>query len=66
MDRDIASETQAYQVILEGRRAHPHDTALANELVQAKTALDIAWLQHTSNTSPTGRAPALSSSVAAN
>jgi hypothetical protein len=47
MTRDIATETAAYQALLEGHRAHPDDEALFQHLVQAKAALEVAWLRHT-------------------
>jgi hypothetical protein len=54
MTRDIATETEAYQALLEGRRAHPGDEAMSRYLAQAKAALEVAWLGHTgSATRPT-------------
>jgi hypothetical protein len=50
MIRDIATETQAYQAILEGHRAHPDDQAIADSLTKAKAAVAVAWLLHTSTT----------------
>jgi hypothetical protein len=47
MTRDIATETVAYQALLEGHRAHPEDVAIARELATAKEALEVAWLEHT-------------------
>jgi hypothetical protein len=45
---EIARETEAYQALLEGRRAHPHDEALTRDLALAKAALDSAWLRRLS------------------
>jgi hypothetical protein len=49
MIRNIATETQVYQAVLEGHRAHPEDRALAESLVRAKAAIDAAWLEHRSS-----------------
>jgi hypothetical protein len=44
-DFDLALETQAYQVLLEGHRADPDDELLYQDMLKAKAAMEIAWLQ---------------------
>lgn len=53
MTTDIALETQAYQALLEGCRAHPEDRALADSLAKAKAALEAAWIHHSVDASAT-------------
>ena len=45
MDFDLALETQAYQVLLEGHRAQPDDELLYQDMLKAKAAMEVAWLQ---------------------
>jgi hypothetical protein len=42
---NLATETQAYQVLLEGHRADPDNEDLYTDLQKAKAAMEIAWLQ---------------------
>jgi hypothetical protein len=42
---NLATETQAYQALLEGHRADPDNEDLYTDLVKAKAAMEIAWLQ---------------------
>jgi hypothetical protein len=44
-DHDLAIETQAYQVFLEGHRAHPDDEDLYEDMLKAKAAMEVAWLK---------------------
>jgi hypothetical protein len=44
-DDNLAIETQAYQVLLEGHRADPDDNDLYEDMLKAKAAMEIAWLQ---------------------
>lgn len=44
MTPDLAAETQAFQTLLEGHRAHPEDEDLYRDMLKAKAALEIAWL----------------------
>jgi len=44
MYSDLAVETEAYQVLLEGHRAHPENDELQEDLRKAKAAMEIAWL----------------------
>jgi hypothetical protein len=44
-DFDLALETQAYQVLLEGHRAAPDDELIYQDMLKAKAAMEIAWLQ---------------------
>jgi hypothetical protein len=44
-DFDLALETQAYQVLLEGHRAAPDDELIYQDMVKAKATMEIAWLQ---------------------
>jgi hypothetical protein len=45
--RDVASETEAYQALLEGHRARPDDQELYLDMLKAKAAMEIAWLNAT-------------------
>jgi hypothetical protein len=42
---NVATETQAYQALLEGHRADPDNEDLYTDLQKAKAAMEIAWLQ---------------------
>ena len=42
---NLATETQAYQALLEGHRADPDNEDLYTDLQKAKAAMEIAWLQ---------------------
>ena len=44
-DFDLALETQAYQALLEGHRAAPDDELIYQDMLKAKAAMEIAWLQ---------------------
>jgi hypothetical protein len=44
-DFDLALETQAYQVLLEGHRAAPDDELIYQDMLKAKAAMEVAWLQ---------------------
>jgi hypothetical protein len=44
-DLDLALETQAYQTLLEGHRAAPDDELIYQDMLKAKAAMEIAWLQ---------------------
>ena len=44
-DFDLALETQAYQTLLEGHRAVPDDELIYQDMLKAKAAMEIAWLQ---------------------
>jgi hypothetical protein len=44
-DHDLAIETQAYQVFLEGHRADPHNEDLYQDMLKAKAAMEVAWLK---------------------
>lgn len=43
----INADSEAYQALLEGHRAHPDDENIWEQLVQAKRRLEISWLEHT-------------------
>jgi hypothetical protein len=47
MDRDLASETQAYQALLEGHRARPDDEELYRDMLRARAAMEVASLDAT-------------------
>ena len=42
---NVATETQAYQALLEGHRADPDNEDLYADLLKARAAMEIAWLQ---------------------
>jgi hypothetical protein len=42
---NVATETQAYQALLEGHRADPDNEDLYTDLQKARAAMEIAWLQ---------------------
>jgi hypothetical protein len=44
-DFNLALETQAYQVLLEGHRAAPDDELIFEDMLKAKATMEIAWLQ---------------------
>jgi hypothetical protein len=47
MFRDLSSETEAYQALLEGHRAYPDDDDLYRHMLKAKAAMEVAWLNAT-------------------
>jgi len=47
MHHDLHLETQAYQALLEGHRAYPDDEHIHEDMLKAKAAMEIAWLQAT-------------------
>jgi predicted transcriptional regulator len=42
----LADQTEAYQALLEGHRAHPDDDEIAEDLRRARAAMEVAWLEH--------------------
>jgi hypothetical protein len=44
-DHELAIETQAYQVFLEGHRADPDNEDLYQDMLKAKAAMEVAWLK---------------------
>jgi hypothetical protein len=44
-DHELAIETQAYQVFLEGHRADPDNEHLYEDMLKAKAAMEVAWLK---------------------
>lgn len=38
--------SEAYQAYLEGHRAYPDDDELYEDLLRARKALEVAWLDH--------------------
>jgi hypothetical protein len=42
----LAVQTEAYQVYLEGVRAHPDDELLAADLARAEHELGLTWLKY--------------------
>ena len=42
---NLATETKAYQTLLEGHRADPDNEDLYTDLQKAKAAMEIAWLR---------------------
>jgi hypothetical protein len=44
-DDNLQTETQAYQTLLEGHRADPDDELLYQDMLKAKAAMEVAWLQ---------------------
>jgi hypothetical protein len=42
---NLAAETQAYQTLLEGHRMDPENEDLYVDLLKAKAAMEVAWLQ---------------------
>lgn len=53
-DFDLALETQAYQTLLEGHRAVPDDELIYQDMLKAKAAMEIAWLQASARCRPNG------------
>ena len=47
MNRELASETEAYQALLEGHRACPDDEELYLDMLKARAAMEVAWLSAT-------------------
>ena len=41
----LALETQAYQVLLEGHRMDPDNEELYEDMLKARTAMEVAWLE---------------------
>jgi hypothetical protein len=54
MDQELAAHTQAYQALLEGHRAAPDNEDLYEDMLKAKSAMEVAWL----NATPVGDQPA--------
>ncbi len=44
-EHNLAIETQAYQAFLEGHRAHPDNEDLYEDMLKAKAAMEVAWLE---------------------
>jgi hypothetical protein len=42
---NLAAETEAYQVLLEGHRMDPENEHLYLDLLKARAAMEVAWLQ---------------------
>jgi hypothetical protein len=42
---NLAAETEAYQVLLEGHRMDPDNEHLYLDLLKARAAMEVAWLQ---------------------
>jgi hypothetical protein len=42
---NLAAETEAYQALLEGHRMDPENEHLYLDLLKAKAAMEVAWLQ---------------------
>ena len=42
---NLAAETQAYQALLEGHRMDPDNEDLYVDLLKARAAMEVAWLQ---------------------
>jgi len=40
----LSEATEAFQTMLEGHRAHPDNDELSEDLVKAKSEMDVAWL----------------------
>jgi hypothetical protein len=45
MTNVLAAEIEAYQALLEGHRAHPDDEDLYRDMLKARGAMEIAWLE---------------------
>jgi hypothetical protein len=45
MALDLAAETIAYQALLEGHRAYPDDEQIYADLLAARAAMEVAWLE---------------------
>lgn len=41
----LAEASEAYQALLEGHRAHPDNDELYEDMLKAKAAMEIAWLE---------------------
>jgi hypothetical protein len=41
----LAAESEAYQALLEGHRADPDNENLYQDMLKAKAAMEVAWLQ---------------------
>lgn len=41
----LAQEMEAYQVLLEGHRMDPDNEELYQDMLKAKAALEVAWLE---------------------
>jgi hypothetical protein len=41
----LAVETEAYQVLLEGHRRYPDDDDIYHDMLKARTAMEVAWLE---------------------
>lgn len=42
----LAAETEAYQALLEGHRANPDNEDLYRDMLKARGAMEIAWLEN--------------------
>jgi hypothetical protein len=42
----LALETMAYQTMLEGHRLDPDDDQIYEDMLKARAAMEVAWLQH--------------------
>ena len=51
-DHNLAMETQAYQVFLEGHRVDPDNEHLYQDMLKAKAAMEVAWLRVLSARTP--------------
>jgi hypothetical protein len=38
-------ETEAYQVLLEGHRRYPDDDDIYADMLKARSAMEVAWLE---------------------
>jgi hypothetical protein len=47
MNHDLATQIEAYQALLEGHRAYPDDQELYLDMLKAKSAMEVAWLNAT-------------------
>lgn len=42
----LAEESEAYQAMLETARTHPDNDEVQDDLIKARAALEVAWLDH--------------------
>jgi hypothetical protein len=47
MNHDLAAETEAYQALLEAHRSLPNNDDLYADMLKAKAAMEVAWLNAT-------------------
>jgi hypothetical protein len=45
MEHDLATEVEAYQVLLEGHRLDPDNDEIYQDMLKAKAAMEVAWLE---------------------